>query len=64
MLFSGYAEVCEWYDNERQCFRIEVVVKNRWWGRLFGYSGSFQVEWQQTLQPPAEIFPKRTEPRE
>jgi hypothetical protein len=64
MLFSGYAEVCEWYDDKQQCFRIEVIVKNRWWGKLFGYTGSFHVEWQQIQQPPAEVFPKRTEPRE
>jgi Domain of unknown function (DUF4166) len=64
MLFSGRAEVCEWYDDEAQCFRIEVIVKNRWWGRLFGYTGSFHVEWQQTEQPPAEVLPRRTEPRE
>jgi hypothetical protein len=64
MLFSGRAEVCEWYDDEQQCFRIEVVVGNRWWGKLFGYTGSFQVEWQQTLLPPAEARPRRTERRE
>jgi hypothetical protein len=64
MLLSGRAEVCEWYDDEQQCFRIEVIVSNRWWGRLFGYTGSFQVEWQQTPLPPAEALPQRTEPRE
>jgi hypothetical protein len=64
MLFSGRAEVCEWYDDQQQCFRIEVIVANRWWGRLFGYTGSFQVDWRQTKLPPAEVLPKRTEPRE
>jgi hypothetical protein len=64
MLFSGRAEVCEWFDDILQCFRIEVIVKNRWWGRLFGYTGSFQVEWKQAQTPPAVAFPKRTESRE
>ena len=63
MLFSGVAEVCEWYDDEAACFRIEVVVSNRRWGRLFGYTGSFQVEWKQGL-PPTDIHPRRTERRE
>jgi len=64
MLFSGRAEVCEWYDDERQCFRIDVTVTNRWWGKLFGYMGTFQVEWQQTQQTPERVLPRSTEPRE
>ena len=49
MFFSGVAEVCEWYDDEAKCFRIRVDVKNKRWGPLFGYTGSFhEVEggWQ------------------
>ncbi len=64
MAMSGYADVCEWYDDAAQCFRIEVVVTNRRWGKLFGYTGAFQVEWQQHVSPPPDIFPKRTERRE
>ena len=45
MLFSGVAEVREWYDEAAACFRITVDVRNRTWGRLFGYRGSFSVEW-------------------
>lgn len=66
MLFSGVAEVCEWYDDEAQCFRISVHVANRTWGKLFGYSGRFQVEWV-PVQPgasPEELRPLRTERRE
>jgi len=62
--FSGVAEVCEWYDDDAQCFRIDVNVSNRRWGPLFGYSGSFQVEWLDSTAPPAHILPKRTEARE
>src|SRR5713226_7859905 len=63
MLFSGVADVREWYDDEARCFRIEVVVQNRTWGRLFGYTGHFQVEWRPvTGDVPKELLPQRTEP--
>ncbi len=45
---------------------IEVHVTNKVWGRLFGYKGRFQVDWQ-TVRPaeiPADILPHRTEKRE
>jgi hypothetical protein len=65
MLFSGVAEVCEWYDETENCFRIEVAVKNRTWGRLFGYKGHFQVEWRPVAADVPETFlPRRTERRE
>jgi hypothetical protein len=66
LLLSGIADVCEWYDDAEQQFKIEVIVTNHVWGRLFGYKGSFQVDWQ-TVHPneiPADISPHRTEPRE
>jgi len=65
MLFSGVADVCEWYDDTDKCFRIEVVVKNRTWGRLFGYKGHFQVEWSSVVAGvPETLLPRRTERRE
>jgi Domain of unknown function (DUF4166) len=65
MLFSGVAEVCEWYDETNRCFRIEVSVRNRTWGPLFGYKGHFQVEWRDiTSGVPAAFLPDRTERRE
>jgi Domain of unknown function (DUF4166) len=65
MLFSGVANVCEWYDEESHCFRIEVVVQNRAWGRLFGYRGRFKVEWRPVPSGvPATYLPHRTERRE
>ncbi|MBC7476257.1 MAG: DUF4166 domain-containing protein [Candidatus Sericytochromatia bacterium] len=39
MLFSGYAEVCEWYDNQDEKLKISVCVKNKFWFDLFGYQG-------------------------
>ncbi len=66
LIFSGIADVCEWYDESHDCFRIEVNVHNRYWGPLFGYEGSFAVEWRHTGDAgvPNHIKPKRTEPRE
>lgn len=66
MLFSGVADVCEWYDDREQKFRIEVNVTNKTWGRLFGYKGSFQVEWRSVhpTEIPDDVLPHRTEGRE
>jgi hypothetical protein len=66
MLFSGVAEVCEWYDDATRCFRISVEVRNRTWGRLFGYRGTFNVEWREVgdREPPQHLLPVRTERRE
>ncbi len=66
LFFSGIADVCEWYDDREQRFRIEVNVHNRTWGPLFGYSGWFDVEWLR-LEPrdvPEHILPRRVERRE
>jgi hypothetical protein len=66
MLFSGIADVHEWYDDEAQCFRIVVDVRNRIWGNLFGYRGRFQVVWK-PVRPgeiPLDLLPKRQERRE
>jgi Domain of unknown function (DUF4166) len=58
--------VCEWYDDARDCFRIRVDVQNRRWGPLFGYRGSFRVEWRTVVpgQVPAHLLPVRYERRE
>jgi hypothetical protein len=66
MFFSGTAEVCEWFDDRENRFRIEVDVRNRVWGPLFGYRGWFEVEWLtgEASAAPAHIFPRRTERRE
>ncbi len=63
LALSGVADVHEWYDDTAQCFRISVETANRRWGRLFGYSGSFQVTWPSPAVPPG-ILPRRTEARE
>lgn len=66
MLFSGVADVSEWYDAATNKFCIDVNVWNRYWGPLFGYHGTFDVEWKQ-VQPneiPEHIKPRREEKRE
>jgi hypothetical protein len=66
MLFSGVANVRVWYDDVAGCFRIEVDVRNTVWGRLFGYRGSFNVEWRNVTPgaAPGHILPRRLEARE
>ena len=66
MCFSGIADVREWYDEAARRFRIVVDVRNRIWGRLFGYRGSFNVEWRRMKadDAPAHSLPKREERRE
>ncbi len=64
--FSGIADVCEWYDDQQACYRIEVNVRNRIWGALFGYRGHFQSEpvAKPSLGLPAHLQPYRFERRE
>lgn len=64
MAISGEASVSEWYDDNDQCFRIEVDVRNPRWGKLFGYRGKFQVEWLNKPEVPHDILPRRVESRE
>ncbi|CAN5763750.1 DUF4166 domain-containing protein [soil metagenome] len=66
MALSGTADVCEWYDDKAECFRIRVSAANKRWGALFGYEGRFQVDWLQMrdgIVPPT-IMPRRIEARE
>jgi hypothetical protein len=60
---SGVAEVHEWYDDEAERYRIDVRVSNPRWGPLFGYSGSFEVDWIDSVVP-THVRPVREERRE
>jgi len=66
LLFSGLAEVREWWDEDAQRFRIEVRVANKVFGPLFGYRGSFTVEEHPCTadEIPADVQPVREEDRE
>jgi hypothetical protein len=66
LIFSGAAEVCEWFDEESRKFRISVSVSNKLFGPLFGYEGEFEAEWRQ-VEPgtlPEDLRPRREERRE
>jgi hypothetical protein len=67
MLFSGEANVREWYDDKEQKFKISVVVSNKTWGKLFGYEGTFETEYK-TINSisdiPKDVMPLREEIRE
>jgi hypothetical protein len=65
MLFSGVADVCEWFDDVSGRYRIEVNVTNRVFGPLFGYRGAFDVEWRAaSAGVPSSARPARDERRE
>lgn len=66
MAFSGVAEVCEWYDDAIDKYRIRVEITNRTWGFLFGYEGTFEVEWRSVEEGavPRDLLPVRVEARE
>lgn len=65
MTFSGVANVREWFDESSGRHQILVDVRNRVWGRLFGYRGAFDVEYLPAPDgPPAHIRPMREESRE
>ncbi|MDP9073603.1 MAG: DUF4166 domain-containing protein [Actinomycetota bacterium] len=66
MLFSGVAEVREWWEDAAQRFQIEVTVSNRVFGPLFGYRGWFTVA-ERACSPdaiPLDVRPLREEARE
>jgi len=66
LFFSGVADVCEWFDDRENRFRIQVDVRNRTWGPLFGYQGWFEVEWlhNEASAVPDHVLPRRTERRD
>jgi hypothetical protein len=67
MLFSGEANVCEWFDDKEQKFKISVVVSNKTWGNLFGYEGTFEVDYidvNSKADIPKDVMPIREEIRE
>lgn len=64
MLFSGYAELRERFDDEAGVFRIQLEVRNLVFGFLFGYEGWFTCEFPEAAEaPPSRVLPKRHEHR-
>ncbi|PRI10691.1 DUF4166 domain-containing protein [Leucobacter massiliensis] len=64
MLLSGFAELHEHYDEDRGCFVIDLEVRNRFVGRLFGYRGVFSCEYLSGVPVPETVKPYREELRE
>lgn len=63
LAFSGTAELHEHWDEERGAFRVELEVRNRALGFLFGYDGWFSCEFPPATDAPAELKPRRHERR-
>ena len=65
MFFSGKAHVCVWFDDDIGRYRIEVEIKNRFWGPLFGFDGTFDIEWEDVdpADIPRDIKPKHEDAR-
>jgi hypothetical protein len=62
--FSGDVVLHEWYDDVVERFRIRIVVSNPTFGKLFGYSGSFTVEYRPISEVPRAVMPIHARPRE
>lgn len=63
MLFSGRALLRESYDDEAQCYRIKLEVRNSVFGLLFGYEGYFTCEFPGADDAPHRLKPRRHERR-
>lgn len=58
-LFSGDAYVRESYNDELNCFEVDVSISNRIWGVILGYCGSFTLE---RIDCPRDQIPDGTIP--
>lgn len=63
MLLSGRATLHEWWSDEDESFHVDLEVRNRLFGFLFGYRGSFTCEWVPATDAPERLKPRRTEAR-
>ena len=64
LLFSGRADLREWFDDAAGCYRIRLEVRNRLFGFLFGYEGSFTCEFPAATDAPRGLKPVRHEQRD
>jgi len=63
-LLSGRAHLTEHFDDAQGCFVIDLEVRNRVFGFLFGYRGTFTCEFVDAALIPETVKPYREEPRE
>ncbi len=64
MIFSGRAHLVEHFDDEKDCFVIDLEVHNDLLGFLFGYRGEFRCTYVPTDAVPETVKPYREEVRE
>ena len=64
LLLSGRAHLIERYDDERELFVIDLEVRNRVFGLLFGYRGEFICEFPEGQDAPETAKPYREERRD
>ncbi|MGK0715431.1 DUF4166 domain-containing protein [Leucobacter sp. W1153] len=64
LLFSGVAQLTEHFDEEKQRFVIDLEVRNRVLGMLFGYRAEFECDYPDAVNVPATVKPYREEQRE
>ena len=64
LLFSGRAYLTERFDEERGLFVIDLEVRNRVFGLVFGYRGEFTCEFPQGQETPETAKPYREERRD
>ena len=62
MLFSGRAELHEWWSDD-ESFHVDLEVHNHRFGFLFGYRGTFTCEWVAASDAPDRLKPRSTEAR-
>jgi hypothetical protein len=63
MLFSGYADLYESFDDAAGLYRVRLEVTNHRFGFLFGYEGSFTCEFPAASDAPHRLKPVRHERR-
>jgi len=63
MLFSGRADLRESFDDATGRYRIDLEVRNRVFGFLFGYRGEFTCEFPPATDAPSRLKPVRHEIR-
>lgn len=64
LLLSGRAFLTEHYDDERGLYVIDLEVRNRIVGLLFGYRGEFTCAFPDAADMPVSLKPYREELRE
>ncbi|WP_405078758.1 DUF4166 domain-containing protein [Paenibacillus chitinolyticus] len=63
---TGTAEVCEWFDDAEDAYKISVNVSNPVFGPVFGYRGTFRAQLVpcRVTDIPDHVKPLREELRE